>query len=99
MGIINTVKEQAQTDTPILLFDCVLPSGDLQNWCTHQVVFNGTPYAARVLKHNLFDLQLSSDDAMDGVSNVSIVLGNADSTLSQIQQAIGFKGATITVQF
>lgn len=99
MGTINIVKQQAQTDTPILLFDCVLASGDVQNWCTHQLVLNGTVYSARVLKHNLFDLQLSSDDAMDGVSNVSIILGNADSTLSQIERAMGFKGATVTVQF
>ncbi len=99
MSTINLVKQQGQSDSPILLFDCVLPSGDVQNWCTHAVTFNGTRYSARILKHNLFDLQLSSDDAMDGISNVSITLGNADSTLSQIEQAIGFKGTVLTVQF
>lgn len=99
MATINTIKQQAQTDSPILLFDCVLSSGETQRWCTHQVLYDQAVYAARVLKHNLFDLQLSSDDAMDGISNLSVTLGNADSTLSQIEQAIGFKGAMLTVQF
>ena len=61
--------------------------------------FNGQPYSARVLKHNLFDLQLSADDAMDGMSQLSLTLANADSTLSELNAAIGFKGAQLTVYF
>ena len=99
MATINGVKQLAETDTPLLLFQCVLPSGDTQYWCTHGITFNGNAYSARVLKHNLFDLQLSADDAMDGISRLSLELANADSLFSQLNSAIGFKGSQLTVFF
>ncbi len=61
--------------------------------------FNGNQYEARILKYDLFDLQLSADDAMEGISQLSLTLANADSALSQINSAIGFKGAQLTVYF
>jgi hypothetical protein len=99
MGTINQVKQLAEADTPLLFFQCVLPSGDVEYWSTHAITFNGRPYAARVLRHNLFDLQLSADDAMDGISQLSLTLANADSALSEVNAAIGFKGAQLTVYF
>jgi hypothetical protein len=99
MGTLNQVKQLAEADTPLLFFQCVLPSGDVEYWSTHAITFNGSPYAARVLKHNLFDLQLSADDAMDGMSQLSLTLANADSALSEVNAAIGFKGAQLTVYF
>lgn len=105
MGTINVVKQLPETDTPLLLFQCVMPSGDTEYWCTHAISFNGNDYSARVLKHNLFTLQLSADDAMDGISQLSITLANADSALSQlntemgINGSVGFKGSQLTVFF
>lgn len=99
MNTINVVKELEQADTPLLLFECTLPSGDAERWSSSAIVFNGHQYSARVLKHNLFDLQLSADDAMDGMSQLSLTLANADSILSEIQAEIGFKGAQLTVYF
>ncbi|MGI8960632.1 MAG: phage tail protein [Bryobacteraceae bacterium] len=99
MGTINQVKQLAEADTPLLFFQCVLPTGDTEYWSTHSILFNGRPYSARVLKHNLFDLQLSADDAMDGISQLSLTLANADSALSELNAAIGFKGAQLTVYF
>lgn len=99
MATINAVKQLAETDTPLLFFQCVMPSGDTEYWCTHSINFNGVSYSARVLKHNLFDLQLSADDAMDGITQLSITLANADSALSQLNAVIGFKGSQLTVFF
>ena len=99
MATINQVKQLAEADTPLLLFECVLPSGDKTYWSTHSIVFNGQQYSARVLTHNLFDLQLSADDAMDGITQLSIVLANADSRMSEVNAAIGFKGTQLTVHF
>ncbi|MBV9763115.1 MAG: hypothetical protein JO340_21310 [Acidobacteriaceae bacterium] len=99
MSTINQVKQLAEADTPLLFFECVLPSGDVEYWSTHSITFNQQVYSARVLKHNLFDLQLSADDAMDGISQLSMVLANADSALSEINSAIGFKGTQLTVYF
>lgn len=102
MGTINQISQLAESDTPLLFFECILPSGDVEYWCTHAIAFNGTHYSARVLRHNLFDLQLSADDAMDGVTQLSIVLANADSMLSQLNSANGFKGfkgSQLTVYF
>ena len=99
MGSINEVKQLAVADTPILFFQCVLSSGDSEYWSTHALSLNDQAYSARVLKHNLFGLQLASDDAMDGVSQISLTLANADSQLSELNAAIGFKGAQLTVYF
>jgi hypothetical protein len=99
MGTLNEIKQLAEADTPLLFFECLLPSGDYQYWSTHSISFNGNDYSARVLKHNLFDLQLSSDDAMDGISEISVTLANADSALSQIDTVIGLKGSQLTVYF
>ena len=99
MGTINQVKQLAEADTPLLFFQCVLPSGEVEYWSTHSISFNGQPYSARVLKHNLFDLQLSADDAMDGISQLSLMLANADSFLSEINAEVGFKGSQVTVYF
>ncbi len=99
MSLINQLKEQRQTDTPLLFFECTLPSGDVEHWSTHQVSLEGQTYQARVLKHNLFDLQLSAEDAMDGVSQISVTLANADSMLSELNAEVGFKGSQLTVYF
>src|SRR5437868_5249817 len=99
MGTINQIKQLAESDTPLLFFQCVLPSGDVECWSTHSIAFNGNAYSARVLKHNLFDLQLSADDAMDGISQLSLTLANADSALSELEAVIGFKGSQLTVYF
>ena len=99
MPTINQIKQLAEADTPLLFFQCVLPSGDVQYWSTFTVPFAGNLYAARVLRHNLFDLQLCADDAMDGLTRLSLTLANADSELSQLNTAIGFKGSQLTVYF
>ncbi|MDQ2841576.1 MAG: hypothetical protein M3Y72_11175 [Acidobacteriota bacterium] len=99
MATINQVKQLPETDTPLLFFDCILPSGDSQYWSTHAIQFNGQNYSARVLKHDLFDLQLSSDDAMDGISQLSLTLANADSAISQLNATTGLKGSGLTVYF
>ena len=99
MPTINQAKQQAETDTPLLFFECVLPCGDVERWCTHSAILNAQPYAARVIRHNLFDLQLSADDAMDGISQLSITLANADSALSELNASFGFKGSQLTVYF
>lgn len=99
MSTINIAKEMAEADSPLLLFECLLPNGGYQRFSTHRIAFNGNMYSARVLKHNLFTLQLSADDAMDGMAQLSLTLANADSALSQIQSATGWKGAQLTVYF
>jgi hypothetical protein len=99
MQTISSLKEQAVTDTPLILFDCVLPNGDAEHWCTHAVSVNNVSYAARVLQHSSFDIQTASDQGVDGSPKISVTLANADSHFSEIERAIGWKGAQLTVSF
>jgi hypothetical protein len=99
MNTINVLKELEVPGTPLFLFDCTLPSGDIQHWSTHNVTVNGQQYLSRVLKHNIFDLNSSPEAATDGVSTVSITLANADSFLSSIERNIGWKGSGLAVTF
>lgn len=99
MSTINVIKQLAEADTPLLFFQCVLPSGDAQYWSSYTLPFGGNTYSARVLKHDLFDLQLCADDAMDGLTKLSLTLANADAELSQLNAAIGFKGSQLTAYF
>ncbi len=96
---INELKQQGLSDTPLILFECVMPSGDVERWSTHEVTFSSDLYSARVLQHDLFEMQLSADDAMDGLSQLSLTLANADSLLSELNASVGFKGSRLTVYF
>ena len=99
MLTISSLKEQPITDTPLILFDCVLSNGDTEHWCTHAVSVNNNSYAARVLLHSSFDLQTASDQGVDGSPKISVTLANADSHFSEIERGTGWKGAQLTVSF
>jgi hypothetical protein len=99
MATINDIKEQSVTTTPLLLFDCVLNSGAVERWSTQAATVNGQPYAARVLKHDLFEMQSGGADGIDAIAKISIWLANADSHFSEIERNTGFKGSQITAQF
>ena len=99
MGIIDVLKEQEAPTTPLFLAQCTLTSGQSFCWSTHSVTVNGQVYAPRILKHNLFDLESSADQATDAISRVSLTLANADSFLSGVERSAGWKGANLVVQF
>ena len=99
MQTVYELKEQAVTDTPVLVFDCVLRGGQTEHWCTHTLTVGATAYAARVLQHSTFDIQTASDQGVDGSPRISIILANADSHFSEIERATGWKGAKLTVGF
>ena len=99
MQTISDFKELAVTDTPILVFDCVLANGSSEHWCSHAVAVGSTVYAPRVLQHSSFDIQTASDQGVDGSPSIALVLANADSHFSEIERATGWKGAKLTVSF
>jgi hypothetical protein len=99
MQTVFDLKEQPLTDTPVLVFDCILPNGQAEHWCTHGLIVGSTTYSARVLQHSAFDIQTASDQGVDGSPRISVLLANADSHFSEIQQSCGFKGATLSVGF
>src|SRR5271157_4909937 len=99
MTPINILKELDVPGTPLFLFDCTLPTGDVQSWSTYNVTVNSKHYLSRVLKHNVFELNSSPETATEGVSTVSITLANADAFLSSIERNIGWKGSELAVTF
>jgi Putative phage tail protein len=99
MTTIDSLKALETPGTPLFVCDCILPSGDVQRWSTHKVVYLGNTYAARIVQHTLFDLRSSSDEATDGISKIALTLANADAELSGIERNVGWKGSQLTVQF
>jgi len=99
MQTISELKEQAVTETPLVLFDCTLADGTVEHWSTHGVTVNGTAYAARVIRHSGFSIQTASDQGVDGSPTITVTLANADSHFSELQMAVGWRGATLTVSF
>jgi len=99
MQTICELKEQAVTDTPLVLFDCTMSNGNSEHWSTHGITVNGVGYSPRVIQHSAFDLQTASDQGVDGSPTISILLANADSHFSEIERATGWKGARLTVSF
>src|SRR5580700_3117771 len=99
MQTISSLKEQAVTDTPLMVFDCALSNGITEHWSTHAIAIGGTAYAARVLQQSSFDIQTASDQGVDGSPTISVTLANADSHFSEIQRATGWKGGQLTVSF
>lgn len=99
MPTVDQLKEQETPPTPLFLFDCELGSGAIERWSTHAVTVGGNAYAARLLHHNLFQLQAPADSGLDGAQKVALTLANADSRFSQIERETGFKGARLSIQF
>ena len=99
MDTIANLKEQAAAQTPLVLFDVVMPDGTGAFWSTHDVVVDSTSYDARVIRHNFFEIQSSSGSGIDAIPRISFALANADSRYSQLETAIGFKGARVTARF
>jgi hypothetical protein len=99
MQNIFELKEQPVTETPLLVFECALADGRVERWSTHRVSAGGELYEARVLSHNVFEIQASSDQGVDGIPRISIVLANADSHFSELERAVGWKGARLKVGF
>jgi hypothetical protein len=99
MDTIANLKEQAVTQTPLLLFEATLANGETERWATHGVTFNSETYSARVLRHNLFEVQTASEHGIDAIPKISLTLANADSQLSQIESSVGFKGAKLQATF
>jgi hypothetical protein len=96
---IDELKELETTPTPLFLFDCTFRDGSVERWGTHAVSFGGYDYAARLIRHNLFELRSSADDGLDGAAKIGVTLANADSHYSQIERGVGFKGARVTIKF
>ncbi len=99
MSTIVELKEQAITETPLILFDCEWPSGLTRRWSTHSVTLGGEDYQARVMRHNLFELKWGASEGIDSAAKVSLTLANADAELSQLSANSGFKGALLTARF
>ncbi len=99
MQTIFELKEQAVTDTPLLVFECTLADGRVERWSTHSVTVGGVTYAARILQHNAFEIQTASDQGVDGIPRISVLLANADSHFSEVERAVGWKGARLKVGF
>jgi hypothetical protein len=93
-----TAKENLNADTPILLFDCTLADGSTKHWSSSSFNMDGVQYEGRVLRHNVFEAQLASDTQVGGAPRLTFELANADSSLSEIEQQTGFKGAKLLVR-
>src|SRR5947209_4255588 len=99
MQSIFELKEQTVTETPLLVFECALPDGRMERWSTHRVVADGITYEPRVQQHTVFEMQAGSDQGVDGIPRISVVLANADSRFSEIERSIGWKGSRLKVGF
>ncbi|MFB3829028.1 MAG: phage tail protein [Bryobacteraceae bacterium] len=99
MATVFELKERAMAETPLLLFECGFGNGQTERWSTHRVEYGGEAYEARVIRHNLLEVQAASDQGVDGIPRISLALANADSHFSQLERTAGFKGARLTVRF
>ena len=88
MQAISELKEQAVTDTPLIVFDCVLSNGQPNTGARTPSRAGGSRYTARVIQHSSFDIQTASDQGIDGSPQISIVLANADSHFSEIERPL-----------
>ena len=86
------LKEQAVTDTPLLVFDCALPDGRTEHWSTHAVTVAGVTYEARVMSHNVFEMQTASDQGVDGIPRISLVLAQRGLALFGDRAGDGVEG-------
>lgn len=96
---IAELKGREATDTPLLLFDCLLPDGTQERWCTHRVTAEGKEYEPRVLAHSGFEFRLGAEEGLDHGSRMTLTLANVDGRISQIDNRTGWRGARLRVRF
>lgn len=99
MPTIASLKEQELTDTPLCLFEIRLRDGQVLRLSTHDLSFQGSAYAGRVMRHDSFELRLGTDAIGDGGGKVSVTLANADSYFAQFDALTAWKGAALVVRF
>ncbi len=97
--MIHELKRQEETLTPLLLFDCELPDGSVERWCTHRVTAEGQEYEPRVLSHSGFEMRLGAEDGLDHGSRFSLTVANVDGHVSQLDSGAGIRGARLKVRF
>ncbi len=99
MDTVANLKEQAVAQTPLLVFDVDLANGQTERWSTHAVTVSLEAYEARVARHNFFEVQAASESGIDAIPRITVTLANQDSKFSQIDSAVGFKGARVRATF
>lgn len=99
MSLIDLLKSQEATQTPLLLFECTLADGSVERWSTHRVQAEGFPYEPRVLRHSGFEMRLGAEDGLDHGSRLTLTLANVDGRISQLDAATGWRGARLKVRF
>ena len=99
MGTLLELKEAESTLTPLLLFDCSFSDGTKKHWCTQALTLGSSTYEPRVCHNNLFEVQTASDQGVDTIPKLTLELANADSVISELERAKGFKGARLTCSF
>lgn len=96
---IADLKNREETHTPLLLFECTLPDGAEERWCTHRVSADGQEYEPRVLRHTGFEMRLGAEDGLDHGNRLTLTLSNVDGRISQIDGSTGWRGARLRVRF
>jgi hypothetical protein len=96
---IADLKGLEATQTPLLLFECWLPDGTEERWCTHRVTAEGKEYEPRVLAHSGFEFRLGAEEGLDHGSRLTLTLANVDGRISQIDNTTGWRGARLRVRF
>jgi len=100
LSTINTQKELALTQKPLLLLDFTWSDGSTQYFATDSLTYNGNAYLPRVLDETLTAFQAFSEQGIDTVPSIDIKLADADKTLyNGIEATVGFKGATVAATF
>lgn len=99
MPTIADIKELAQANTPIVVFDLTFPDGTLKYFATHAVTFNTHVYEARVLTHNISGVQSMNETGLDLPPTAQFELADADTEMTQLQNTLGFKGAAVVATF
>ena len=99
MSTIAILKENAQAQTPLVLFTFTFADASVKRFSTHAVTYSGNAYEARILRHNFFEVQAMSEQGTDQLPHISLTLANADTQMSQLNATKGFKGAALVVVF
>jgi hypothetical protein len=105
LGTIATVKEQAQTSQPLMLAEFAMPDGTTTlRLSTHDLTatafhYGGHAYLPRILNQDMAAFQLVSQQGVSIPPTISLKLADADKLLWGYEQAIGFRGAILTIRF
>ena len=109
VGTIAAAKELVESYQPLMLAEITMPGGNVFRYASHMLAatldggggfqYGGNDYEPRLVNTDISQTQALSDQGIDFTPSVSLTFADPDNAIYDLENSIGFKGATMVIRF